>query len=90
MNHTPARRDGHLSKPKTPRDRRVLMRRRSKICKKLQRTSNPVAKIGIENELVEIERKLQLSYEAEGTAVESKAVEAIKKNSKFFFRMPKK
>ena len=70
-----------------PRHRRILMRRRTKVHKKLNRprplTENQKKKLM--DELIDIEKKLQESYSAEQTAEEHKAVNAIKTNSKYFY-----
>ena len=42
------------------------------------------------NEVLEIEKKLMNSYKQEKTHEEVKAVGAIKKNSKFFYKFAKK
>ena len=73
-----------------PRVRRNLMRRRTKVNKKLSTPVTPSQKEKLTNELIDIERNLQNSYKAENSEMEQKAVEAIKKNSKYFFSYARK
>ena len=73
-----------------PRERRILIRRRSKIHKRLQRTTNKVKQIKLRDELVSIERKLQDSYKDTSSEEEEKAVKAIKRNRKYFFTYARK
>ena len=68
---------------KIPRDRRILMKKRLKLRKKL--ISNPRNPQRINNELEQIEEQIALSHRAELAANEKRALEAIKKNSKYFF-----
>ena len=73
-----------------PRNRRILMRRRTKVVKQLSATKSQTRKIKLEEENKEIERKLQQSYRQEKTEMERRAVHAIEKNSKYFFSYAKK
>ena len=58
------------------------MRRRSKVNKQLQKQQPPSKKNQLTKELVEIELKLQDSFEKSHSAQEQKAIEAIKKNQR--------
>ena len=62
-----------------PRDRRILMRRRRKIAKQLANSPAPSKKCKLENELIEIEDKLQASFKKSNDFQETKAIEAIKR-----------
>ena len=73
-----------------PRTRRILMRRRTKVNKKLSQPVTPNRKAKLNEELIDIERNLQKSYKAEKTEMEHQAVNAIKKNSKYFYSYAKK
>ena len=66
------------------------MRRRSKVNKQLQKQQPPSKKNQLTKELIEIELKLQDSFEKSHSAQEQKAIEAIKKNPKYFFTYIKK
>ena len=86
--HTPPKTTRSRAKSRAPRDRKILMRKRQKICKKLK--TNPNQRSKFERELINIESKLQQSYANEECRNETKAVEAIKKNVKFFYSYAKK
>ena len=73
-----------------PRTRRNLMRRRTKVNKKLSAPVTPTQKKKLTGELIDIEKNLQKSYKAENSEMEHRAVAAIKKNSKYFFSYAKK
>ena len=73
-----------------PRVRRNLMRRRTKVNKKLDTPVTPTQKQKLTAELIDIEKNLQLSYKAESSEMEHRAVAAIKKNSKYFFSYARK
>ena len=73
-----------------PRTRRILMRRRTKVNKKLAQPVTPTQKTKLTTELVDIEKNLQKSYKAESTEMEHQAVNAIKKNSKYFYSYARK
>ena len=73
-----------------PRDRRILMRRRSKLEKKyiLEKNSSQMEKI--KSQLISIEKQLQISYKKSASAAEKKACEAIKMNPKYFYSYAKR
>ena len=78
------------SKPLIPRHRRVLMRRRNKYRKRLQKATHEARKSALKSKLIQIERCLQESYNSQAVHDENKAVEAIKENPKFFYSYAKK
>ena len=78
------------SRPKIPRDRRILMRKRIRLRKQYNNTINVSRKASIRMRLAEIERKLQDSYKSQEMFTEAKAVEAIKANPKYFYKYAKK
>ena len=88
--HVPQKRIAISRKSKIPRDRRVLMRRRRKIIKRLPRAKNKSTTNKLTTELIEIEMKLQASFERSTTYQEDKAIQAIKRNPKYFFTYVKK
>ena len=73
-----------------PRHRRVLMRRRTKLTRKYNSELNPLYKQKYSDELRDIELSLQESYNSQTAYDEEKAVNAIKKNSKYFFSYAQK
>lgn len=69
-----------------PRERKNLMRRRSRINARLcSSTLSPSMSTKLKNEARDIEKKLKKSYENDRDRQEHAAVGAIKKNPKFFF-----
>ena len=88
--HVPERKSNRKKKSRIPRTRRTLMRRRSKVNKQLCSNVSDSRRIKLETEAQDIERKLQESYRNEKSEMEHKAVNAIKKNSKYFFSYAKK
>ena len=88
--HVPKRKLKHKNVSKIPRDRKILMRRRSTINKHLANKPSDARREKLQKESAEIERKLQASYKSERHAMEEKAVSAIKKNQKYFFTYARK
>ena len=88
--HVPLKRSAAPRKSKIPRDRRILMRRRTKINKQLNKAQPPSKRQQLISELVDIELKFQESYTRSYTAQEQKAIESIKKNPKYLFTYVKK
>ena len=78
------------TKPKAERYRHSLIKRRRKITKKLLHTNSKSKKDKIKDELLQIEKKLQKSFNESKRHVESKVIDSIKKNSKYFFTYAKK
>ena len=72
-------------KPKIPRDRRILMRKRKKVSDQLKLSLSDAWKKKLQRKLVDIEILLQESHHSSKLASEIKAVEAIKTNPKYFY-----
>ena len=72
-----------------PRQRRVLMRKRTKLRKSLLSETDETRRTGIKSRLVVIEGNLQASYKSQHENEEKTAVEAIKDNPKFFYAYAK-
>ena len=72
-------------KPRVPRERRILMRKRTKLRKRLHPSMNQDRRSSVERQLIEIERKLQDSYKLQDVQEEARAVETIKSNPKYFY-----
>ena len=90
-NNVPTKKNNALQKGKrVPRERKTLMRRRTKLNKSLSNQSTYGIKAKIECELINIEQKLQESYAREEQFNENKAVESINRNSKYFYTYAKK
>ena len=75
---------------KIPRDRRVLFRKKKKLNKELQKSNPPDKKKRIEKAIGEIDKKLLDSYEEENIVNETRAIENIKSNPKYFFTYARK
>ena len=89
--HVPKRKISTDRKHSTiPRDRRILMRRRCKVNKQLCSTQSENVKTRLRTEARDIEIKLQRSYKNEKESNETKAVGAIKRNSRYFYTYAKK
>ena len=73
-----------------PRVRRLLMKRRSRINKRLLNMTSISRKDKLTKELIQIEMKLQESRKNSTIYEEQKAIKSIKKNSKYFFTYAKK
>ena len=87
--HAPKKKLGR-TKNRIPRDRRILMRRRRKVAKQFTSATSPSKRTKLDSELVDIERKLQESYAKSADYQEQKAIEAIRRNPKYFFSYVKK
>ena len=78
-------------KPKSiPRDRNILMKQRKKIINQISKASRTEFKADLQDKIVEIEKKLLLSFSNEEINEENKAIAIIKSNSKYFFSYAKK
>ena len=77
-------------KPKIPRDRRILMRKRKKIFEQLKLDISDARRKKLNRKLVDIEVSLQKSHRSSKMLGETKAIEAIKKNPKYFYSYAKK
>ena len=73
-----------------PKVRRKLMTRKRCINKRLLRTSSPSTIRNLKSELIEIEKKLMNSHRTCKEDEEHKAINLIKKNSKYFFSYAKR
>lgn len=69
-----------------PRDRKVLMRKRTKIRKKLGNTNYTKMLTHLENKIAIIEEKLKRSVESENDRKEIQAASCIKTNPKYFYK----
>ncbi|KAK3881146.1 hypothetical protein Pcinc_014394 [Petrolisthes cinctipes] len=68
-----------------PRDRKILVRKRTKLAERILHREDS----RIKEQLSNIEEKLAKSHEAERIADEEKAVEAISRNPKYFYHYAK-
>ena len=75
---------------KVERYRKSLTNRRRRIVRRLTRLTSPSKKNKLTQEILEIEKKLQKSYQDSETYMENKAVESIKVNPKYFYSYTKK
>ena len=91
MSHIPHKKSMTKNrKPKIPRDRRILMRKRKKINDRMKLSLSEATRKKLQHKLVNIEISLQQSHKASYQARENKAVDAIKSNPKYFFAYAKK
>jgi hypothetical protein len=86
----PQRKQNTNKKSTIPRDRRILMRNRTKIIKKLNSNLNDNMRRRLKDKLVEIETAICNSHKNQRFAEETKAINSIKRNSKYFFKYAKK
>ena len=90
VKYVPERKTKYSKKQMVPKDRRILIRRRRKINNQLNSNISLPRHQKLSRELVEIEKKLQSSYKQSTDRQEKKAIDAIKRNSKYFFSYAKK
>lgn len=90
--HTPLKKrfKAHQSTSTIPRDRKNLMRRRSRINYQLLKAPSEGRRQKLREEAKNIERSLKHSYDNDRKQNEEKAVSAIRKNIKYFFSYAKK
>ena len=88
--HIPKKKPSSKTGSKTSRFRKKLCRRRRRINKLITRVTSPQGKKKLSDEILDIERKLMKSYKDQNTFEENKAVSAIKKNKKYFFKYARK
>ena len=89
--HTPKKKVAKVpGKSRIPRKRRILMRRRRKITNQIAKHQQPTMRKKLSRELIDIEMKLQDSFTLSSTIQENKAIQAIKRNPKYFFTYIKK
>ena len=65
------------------------MRKRSKLQKKIQRSTNHQTKENVLNQIKEIENNLKISINTERNLRETRAIAAIKNNPKYFYKFVK-
>ena len=73
-----------------PRHRRILMRKRRRLKAQLIKANTEARRCSITKNLIEIEIKIQDSLKSQSEFEEKKAVDSIKRNSKYFFAYAKK
>ena len=85
----------HVLPKKSPRkhqitrDRRALMRKLSKLRKTIQRSTNHQTKESVQNRIKEIENNFKISMNTEINLWETRAIAAINKNPKYFYKFVK-
>lgn len=84
--HVPKKKILALQPNNIPRDRKVLMRKRTKLRRKLRETSNEQRVRRIENKINILEAKLKISVDNEMAKKEAQAISYIKTNPKYFYR----
>ena len=92
-NHVPLKKSATscVSKNKIPRNRKVLMRRRRKLTLQLNKIGNSASNKNKLTKLIAgIEKSIIQSHAKSRSYQENKAIQAIKKNSKYFFSYVKK
>ncbi|XP_036369725.1 uncharacterized protein LOC118768055 [Octopus sinensis] len=72
-----------------PRDRKILMRHRTKVSNQLNRELGDSKRAKLKLTLLEIENQIKLSHEKGRAEKEKRAVESIKTNPKAFYRFAK-
>ena len=82
--------NNNKKRSKVERHRRSLIKRRRKITKRYLQCNSKTRKSKIKEELLQIEKNLQKSFNDSKQYVENKAIESIKKNSKYFFSYARK
>ena len=90
--YAPTRKRGSISQRKShiPRDRRNLMRTRRRINIQLSKVSSEARCKKLKQKASQVERELSKSYQRSQKESEEKAVNSIKRNSKYFFSYAKK
>ena len=66
-----------------------LTRKRSKLQNKIQRSTSHQTKENVLNQIKEIENKFKISINTERNLRETRAIAAIKKNLKYFYKIVK-
>ena len=80
----------HHNRPKIPRHRRALMRRRTQLKKRYISAKTEINRQALLQKLIHIEKDLQKSHCDQPELEERRAIEKIKTNPKFFFTFGKK
>ena len=88
--HVPPKWMSRREKTKIPRDRRALMRKRLKVQRRMEKCSHARNMEMMKEKMQRIEMKLKESHRLERSHNEKKAVEAIGKNSKYFYKYAKR
>ncbi|KAK4314261.1 hypothetical protein Pmani_014415 [Petrolisthes manimaculis] len=73
-----------------PRDRKAIMRKRSKLHSRIRHCNNDHDKRSMQDKVERLEEQLKKSHRCERTRDETHAVEAIQTNYKYFFKYVKK
>ena len=89
FDHVLLRRKTQKSRSTIPRDRRILMRTRRRINVQLAKSPVPKRREALMRRRIEIEKSLQRSYHTEAADRETRAVDCIKSNPKYFFTFAK-
>ena len=86
IKYVPRRKNRRMNtKPKVPRHRHLLLRKRRTLYKRIYRSNNRTRMERLKSCIDNIEQELKLSYENERKQKELKAAECIKQNPKYFF-----
>ena len=90
--YVPSRTKSSTSQRKSyiPRDRKNLMRKRRRINVQLRKTTTEARRNKLKQEARKVEKELTKSYQQSQQECENKAVNSIKRNSKYFFSYAKK
>ena len=86
----PRRKHGAKKTSNCSRKKKKLLRRRKQINKTLTKVTSALRIKRLQEELVEVEKKLMALYRSSEEYEEKVAVSSIKKNSKYFFKYAKK
>ena len=84
--HVPKRKENAANKRGIPRDRRILMRQRSRVTKKIRVARSDSTRDRLKRKVVELEEKLRESHREERRRDEERAVSVIKTNPKYFYK----
>ena len=68
-----------------PRDRRILMRRKSRAAKKMITSRSDATRERLRVKVLHIDNEIKLSHQNQKSRTEESAIEAIQRNSKHFF-----
>ena len=80
----------HAKRNTVPRDRKNLMAKRCRLQKRHKRSTSTITRDKIWKELVQIEKSLHKSRQSSKQHAENRAINAIKRNSKYFYTYAKK
>ena len=68
-----------------PRDRRILMRKRTRTTKKMRASTNDSNRARLRDKILNIENQIKISHQNETRRAEERAIVAIQYNNKYFF-----